>query len=278
MQQDPTLRVGYISYLNCVPFFHYLDEKCFSGTIVSGVPSELNTLLQSGEIDLSPSSAFEFALNSSDYLLLPGHSISSCGPVKSVLLFSPCPLEELQGRRIAITGESATSINLLRLLLLEYAGLDSVSDYVPEGPVEDLIAEGQPALLIGDRAMVQAEKKPDGMAIYDLGELWYRQTGLPFVFALWILRRDSAQLKSEAISALTKQLSLSIARAFADLPKLAQEGGATGEDINKIVNYWQTIDYSLTERHLEGLGLFIALCQKHQLLKNSPEIEFFSPS
>ncbi len=271
------LRVGYIPYLNCVPFFHYLDRDAFRGKIIPGVPSALNQMLQQGDIDVSPSSSFEYALNSSDYLLLPGHSISSSGPVKSVLLFSPCPLDQLRDRRIAITGDSATSINLLRVLLLEYVGLSAVEDFVPEGAVECLIAEGQPALLIGDRAMQQAENLPSGMQCFDLGALWNDWTSLPFVFALWILRRDSAHKMPEAISALLAQLDRSMRQAFSDLPRLATQSGVTGDRADKLVNYWQTIDYGLTAQHLKGLSLFIELCQKHQLLKTSPQIEFFRP-
>ncbi len=276
MQPNLNLRVGHIPYLNCVPFFHHLASCGFSGSIISGVPSALNKMLQRGEIDVSPSSSFEFVLNSQDYLLLPGHSISSTGPVRSVLLFSPRPLEELQRYKIAVTGDSATSINLLRVLLLEYVGLSTVEDFVPEGAVENQIANHQPALLIGDRAMKQAENLPPGMICFDLGALWHDWTGLPFVFALWILRRDSARKQTEAVNALLTQLDCSIQQAFANLPRLAIQSGATEDQIDKWVNYWQTIDYGLTKQHQQGLDLFVKLCQKHQLLKTSPQIKFFS--
>lgn len=275
MPAEQDLRVGYIPYLNCAPFFQNLKTCGFSGQIVSGVPSALNAMLQTGALDISPSSSFEYALNSSDYLLLPEHSISSCGPVKSVLLFSPCPPEELQGQKIAITGESATSINLLRVLLLEYMGLNSVDDYVPAETVETLINNKKTALLIGDRAMKQAESIPAGVQVYDLGELWHKKTGLPFVFALWILRRDSAQRAPEAVRALKSQLDKSIRQAFDDLSLLAKDSGAADKDITRLVDYWQTIDYTLTNRHLEGLNLFFTLCCKHQLLADLPKIEFF---
>jgi len=276
-QPSQKLRVGYIPYLNCVPFFHYLKQSGFCGTIVPGVPSALNRMLQAGEIDISPSSSFEYLLNNRDYLLLPGLSISSWGPVESVLLFSPSPPGELHDKRIAITGESATSINLLRVLLLEYAGLAKVDDYVPEGSVENLIAQGQPALLIGDRAMRQAANLPEGICCYDLGALWYEFTGLPFVFALWILRRASARRMSEEIAALQDQLERSLRRAFSDLDLLAEKQGAEGAAGRSLVKYWRLIDYSLSEDHLKGLGLFISLCRKHGLLQNEPKIEFCQP-
>jgi chorismate dehydratase len=275
MQAGKDLRVGYIPYLNCVPFFHYLAAKGFTGTISSGVPSALNRMLQAAEVDVSPSSSFEYGLNFEHYLLLPNYSISSRGPVKSVLLFSPCPLVELQDRPIAITGDSATSINLLRVLLLEYVGLRKVDDFVPSAPVEALIAQRQPALLIGDRAMHQASRLPAGMNCFDLGELWYQYTGLPFVFALWILRRDIARTRTREIADLEYLLAASLAEAFADLPLLAKLHATDPQEFSALVSYWQTIDYALTQKHLSGLALFFRLCLKYGYFKKLPEIEFF---
>ncbi|MGD9343605.1 MAG: hypothetical protein PVJ25_06185, partial [Desulfuromonadales bacterium] len=127
-----SLRIGRIAYLNVAPYFHYLAKQGFSGEIVAGVPAELNRMLAEGTIDACPSSSFEYALRADDYLLLPGHSISSIGPVHSVLLFTPGPLNDLPGQEIAITGESATSINLLKVLLMEFCRIGTVSFKVPE--------------------------------------------------------------------------------------------------------------------------------------------------
>jgi len=279
MSIEPKLRVGHIPYLNCEPFFHYLRDKGFNGQILSGVPSALNRMLQTGEVDISPSSSFEYLRNSQDYLLLPEVSISSCGPVQSVLLFSPCPPEKLLGQAIAITGESATSINLLRVLLREFYAHPQVLNFVPAGPAEALIAARQPVLLIGDRAMKQARLLPSGMQIYDLGALWFQHTGLPFVFALWIMRRAAARDKTDALHLLHQQLKKSLALSLQQLPQLAEETPLhqklnlqTGE----LVQYWQTINYQLTPQHLEGLKKFAQLCLKHQFITQEPQIEFFT--
>lgn len=275
MSSNTPFTVGHIPYLNCVPFFHYLRKYGFSGSLISGVPSELNRMLQQSELDVSPSSSFEYARNWQDYLLLPGHSISSVGPVESVLLFSPVPLTELSGETISITGDSATSINLLRVILREYVGLKDVKDEVPQQPVEELIAQGRPALLIGDRALEIASKLPQGMLRFDLGQLWYQYTGLPFVFALWMVRRDSIAQFAGQLSSLGEQLTLSRDRFFADLDGIAAslcvESVLTAQ---QKVNYWQSIDYGLGEKHIEGLKLFFDLCLKHKLLNEQPQIKF----
>jgi chorismate dehydratase len=268
-----TLTVGHITYANCVPFFHYLAEAGFSGRIVEGVPAELNRLLAAGAIDVSPSSSFEYACRWQDYMLLPGHSISSCGPVRSVLLFASRAIEDC-GAEIALTGESATSVNLLRILLGEFYGFRKVTYRVPDRPVEALIAEGSPALLIGDRALLAALDASGN--VYDLGELWNRFTGLPFVFALWILRREAAQAKRHEVAALLQQLTAARARALSSLEAVAattQERHWMGEA--GLVDYWRCMSYELDERHLAGLRHFFTLAVKHGLLPSEPEIRFF---
>src|SRR6185369_16370704 len=96
------LRIGRIEYANCTPIFHALQKQfpdsnyCYIG----GVPAQLNALLASGGIDFCPSSSIAYALKPERYLIIPNISISSCGPVKSVLLFSSKPIEDLNGRNV----------------------------------------------------------------------------------------------------------------------------------------------------------------------------------
>ncbi len=270
------LTLGHIPYLNCVPFFHYLHESGFSGRLVSGVPARLNQLLQDGQLDVSPSSSFEYARHWQDYLLLPDYSISSVGKVQSVLLFSPVAMENLEGERIAITGESATSINLLRVILREFYQLSSFSDFVPRQPVEEVIENRQPALLIGDRALKLAGRF-SGMHEYDLGEIWHKFTGLPFVFALWMIRRSALQPFTQELSSLGKQLQASLQKVMRNPEPLARQMASEKLTAAQIVDYWQNIDYSLTESHLQGLRLFFQLCGKYQLLDQEPNLEFFQP-
>jgi len=273
-----TLTVGHIAYANCAPFFHHLPGTGFDGRIVSGVPVELNRLLAGGEIDVSPSSSFEYAQHWRDYLLLPGHSISSVGPVQSVLLFSPNELSALDGVEIALTGESATSINLLQILLRELAGCQKVCCKVAARPVEEVIAEGGHALLIGDRALRASLNPPEGTRIYDLGALWYHLTGLPFVFALWIVRRDVVENKALELSRFVGQLQVARELAFADLDQLARQAPERdwlGE--RQLVAYWQQMCYELDAFHQQGLELFFHLCHKHGLLSEMPQICFWTP-
>ncbi|WP_429884403.1 menaquinone biosynthetic enzyme MqnA/MqnD family protein [Geoalkalibacter halelectricus] len=272
-----SLAVGQITYLNCAPFFHHLARCGFRGQLIGGVPSALNRMLHEGSIDVCPSSSFEYAAHWQDYLLLPRLSISAQGPVRSVLLFSPHPIEQLDGHEIALTGESATSVNLLRILLWEFLGIENARFKVSETSVEDQIAKGRPALLIGDRALRGARRFRDLCRIYDLGDLWYQHTGLPFVFALWILRRQAAQAKRAELIALTNQLERSLRAAFSSLEEMALTVPENAwYDPADICAYWRCMSYGLDDSHQRGLELFFRLCYKHGLIESLPALEFFS--
>ncbi|MFO7812466.1 MAG: menaquinone biosynthesis protein [Pelovirga sp.] len=276
-KSDLPLTLGYISYLNCIPFFACLKDQGFQGKLVPGVPSALNLMLQQGEIDASPSSSFEYARNWRDYLLLPGHSISSVGSIASVLLFSPREPSRLDGVEIALTGESATSINLLEILLRDYYGLSDVVTTVPDASVEELVSMGKPALLIGDRALKLSSAIPAGVGVYDLGKLWHQNTGLPFVFALWMVRKKVVAQHAEALGRLGEQL-LQSRQSVLQHPQRFAEGAAqqTIMTPEQIVSYWSSISYVLDNEHLKGLTLFFERCFKHGLLQEVPPLNFLT--
>ena len=277
MISDTGLVLGCIPYLNCVPFFACLEDNGFQGHFVAGVPSALNRLLQEGGIDASPSSSFEYARHWRDYLLLPGHSIASVGEVRSVMFFSPVELNELEGQQIAITGDSATSINLLRIILREFYSLKNVTDVVPGEPIETLIARKNPALLIGDRALRMALKPPEGIKVFDLGQLWFQHTGLPFVFALWMIRKASFNQHADQLVTLGQQLLQSREQVLADPQNfVAAAVESSGINAEVIIDYWKTIDYRLDDEHKKGLKLFFQLCQKYNFLEDEPELNFLT--
>ena len=272
-----SLKVGRITYLNCPPYFHYLHDMGFEGDIFSGVPAELNRQLAVGEIDVCPSSSFEYARHSEEYCLLPGLSISSIGPVQSVLWFAPPDPVAMEGGKVYLTGESATSVNLLKVVMQEFCQVDGIRYEVPDKPVEEILAEGQSALLIGDRALCAArEFKSSDMQVVDLGAVWYQYTGLPFVFALWIARRDAAKRSPEKLQMLLAQLQASRFMALDRIDEMSEElSPGTCLSATELKTYWQTMSYDLTEGHLEGLKLFFTLCQKYGLLETVPEFHFF---
>ncbi|MFH1069754.1 MAG: menaquinone biosynthesis protein, partial [Candidatus Glassbacteria bacterium] len=206
--KEESLRVGEISFTNTRNLYYYLRKLCREPGIryLKGTPAQLNCLLRSGEIDLCVSSSIEYAYDSSRYLVLPGYGIASRGPLPSIRLFSRVPLERLDGATICLTTESATSVALCRVLLGRLLGQEN--RYVTlSADLEDGLAEAEGLVLIGDRALAANPRALQfDLYIYDLSLLWQQLTGLPFVFALWIIREDSALAAGELLSRFWRAL------------------------------------------------------------------------
>ena len=251
------LKIGRIGYANLFPIFYTLEKEadCSAYEFVEGVPSVVNRLLRDGEIDISPSSSIEYLRNRENYALVEGHSISSSGPVGSILLFSKRPVETLDGLAVLASSQSETSAALLEIVLKRFYELDCLVKSSDE-PLGKALETHVAYLLIGDDALREALRWPQ-LYIYDLGDLWYRHTGLPFVFALWIARSDRRAEEPALFERFRKDLDAAKAGAMRNLLTIARESrllNVLSED--EIVAYWKGISYDLTREHRRGLDLF----------------------
>jgi chorismate dehydratase len=271
------ITIGQIEYANCTPLFHVLREQfpCSSYAFVKGVPARLNRMLLSGDIDVCPSSSIEYAYHPDRYKILPELSISSDGAVASVLLFSKVPIEQLDGRKIMLSSESATSVNLLKILLNQRYGCTCTYEVaMPSAMPGD--AGSAALLLIGDSALRGALEASD-LLVYDLGELWRDWTGYPFVFALWLCRKEIAD--GDELRLLARQLIQAKERVPGCLNEVA---GQTRElawiGRERLLEYWRdNISYHFNSRAQEGLLLYYAKCAEIGLIPSVPPLDFVSP-
>lgn len=257
------LRIGKINYANLFPIFYMLERECDCShyEFIEGVPSTLNRMLRNGEIDISPSSSIEYLRHQDKYTIIDGHSISSEGPVGSIFLLSRNPIERLKGTTILTTSQSETSVVLLHIILKKFYEIECL--LIPtDDPLDVIVKEAEAYLSIGDEAM-KAKKTIAGMYIYDLGELWYRHTGLPFVFALWIVRKNCHTEKPEFFERFLQDLSRAKVQALGNLDEIAKEfqplllkhhSLLVKED--ELISYWRGISYDLGEKQRKGLELF----------------------
>jgi chorismate dehydratase len=169
------LRIGCVQYLNSKPLIHG-----YAGPVIFDHPSGLARDLAAGRLDVALVPTFE-ALRSPEYTLCEGVGIACDGPVYSVFLAHRGPLAKL--RRIALDPASLTSVHLLQVLLREYHGIQPALCDLSAFP-----AEADAALIIGNQAIEFRQHDRTGCEILDLGAEWKRCTGLPFVFAPWLLR------------------------------------------------------------------------------------------
>lgn len=256
------LKVGRINYANLFPIYYILEKEfdCSQYEFIEGVPSQLNRMLRQGEIDLSPSSSVEYLRNKNLYNIIDRVSISSIGPVGSVFLFSRRPIESLDNELIKLTSQSDTSVALLDIILKRFHNLNcrfTVSSE-PESHNADAF------LMIGDDALrYNAQIKSgrvEGMTAYDLGELWHKKTGLPFVFALWIVRKelyDAADSRNRIFNKYIADLNAAKDIALGNLHRIAQYSPLKQfMSEQDIIEYWNNLNYDLTDEHKKGLALF----------------------
>jgi len=210
------LRSGRIVYTNDLPIYVAFDEGAvrYPGALVADVPATLNAMLLDGRLDLSPVSAMHWALHADRFALLPDLCIGARRDVWSVVCVSNRPLEELGGVPIAVTRESASGRNLLRVLLERRYGV--VANFVESDDPYGAAANGRPALLIGDRA-IDAQQTFTPRIVYDLGRVWHDWTGVDMVFAVWAVRRDvlaqHPELVRTALEALVRARAWGAANA-----------------------------------------------------------------
>ena len=288
--------IGEINYLNVYPIYYFLKKEIKIHPelnfleFIYGTPAFLNKGLKLGDIDISPSSSSYYILNHKSSVLFPDLSISSQKTVKSIYLFSQKPIEDFnKGEAIYITPETLTSLNLLKVLLVEIYKLDFNNlNFVtlPSSDKFELKTEfngskmsGKNFLHIGNNALKYRKFIPEGYFAYDLADLWYKFTGFPFVFALFILRKDAYDKKKIEFEILYKYLIKSKENATRGFKEAALSALKLDEykfiSYEELINYWtDCLSFDFGEREIAGFKLYCELLYKNRLIDSFPALNF----
>jgi cyclic dehypoxanthinyl futalosine synthase len=248
-----------VSYLNAQPILHGLmqgmaeDRMCLD----LAEPAELSRRLFEDEADVALAPVAALASHGG-LEIVPDIAIGCDGPVRSVVLVSECPIEELD--EVLLDASSRTSVVLLRLLLRELrAGREP--RYCSRGAREIVEQVGGRigGLLIGDPALESAHRFTYRL---DLGEAWKKLTGLPFVFAVWAARPGVLEARD------CNTLRESLREGLTHLPQLAQawSRGHGGEPEAHVDYLSHAIRYPLDAHALAGLREFLRRAAEAQLL------------
>ena len=239
------LRIGQIPYLNCEPFFARLGGGF---ELVPLHPRRLGEAVAAGELDAGALSLMDFLRLAPGLEALP-FGIATDGAAQSVFVFSDRPLGELGGAVIGITGETSTSVELLRVLLaLKYevaprawVTLDEPSDAV---------------LLIGDAAIRALTSGTRYARAIDLGTEWVEWTGLPFVFARWGV---TTRVSADERRALRLALDRALDQGLAALPEIGRARRDTGFDSAQVEAYLRGFNYRLGVEEEKAIAEFVRL-------------------
>jgi chorismate dehydratase len=261
------IRVGAVSYLNAKPLYYRLEEFAPGIRLEMDLPSRLADRLAEGDLDVALIPSVEYLRGAArGYEIVPGFAIAARGAVRSVKLFSRVPLREIG--RLALDAGSRTSQVLARVWLDACHGVQPGRiELLPMGvPVQESTADA--VVLIGDRAM---RVPPEGFhTVIDLAEAWGDLTGLPFVFALWVVR------PGVELGSLPEALARSRSEGLAHAAALAAENGpGLGLDVATCYDYLtKALSYELGDREIAGLRRFARMAAALGLAPEGVDLVF----
>jgi len=265
------LRISAISYLNTAPLMWDFEhgEVGSEFDISYTLPSDCACSLEAGSADIGIIPAAAYA-SVPRLMVLPGIAIASRRPVRSILLVSKRPLEQI--RTVALDTSSMTSVALTKILFAKWLGGDR--KFTPMAPdINRMLAEHDAGLVIGDPAL-QIDRSR--YFTLDLAEEWIRYTGKPFVFAFWAVRQGSLQESQSLDLAEVFQRSRDRGLEPASLDQITREWaprlGLKERDVRSYLT--ENIYYQLDAACLEGLQLFYRHAAEIGALPVAPEIDF----
>ena len=248
------MRIGSVPYLNAKPliaWFQTPEGKRSGVEVVYDVPSRLARMVEAGEVGCAMVSSVEL-FRHADWRAVPGIAIASTGKVLSVRLFSKVPVDRIHS--VALDTSSLTSSALVRVLFARW--WYATPRYIPAAPnLEAMLQQADAALLIGDKGMMACS---EGLFVVDLGEEWYRWTGLPFVWALWLGRAENIT------PPLVDCLHRAKAWGLEHLDTIVQqEASRLGIDEALVRRYLRDImQYEMTDAHEHALHRFAQECER----------------
>lgn len=243
--------LGTVPFLNSKPLVYPLESGLIESDIevMYFIPSELSQKLKSREVDIALMPVAELFKNP-ELKIFPDISISSFGPVDSVVLLSKKNLDEI--RSVALDKRSRSSTALIKIILEEFHNLSP--EYYYRQIDEGFLADVDSGMLIGNAGLHAKFYPQQGFTVYDLGQLWTEKTGLPFVYAVFAYHEDNV----ESISRVSKSILKSKLEGQKYIEQIVKaEAPKLGLEPEVCFNYLTTsIRYDLGEEEISGMKKF----------------------
>jgi len=240
------LKISAVSYLNTLPFLYGLQNSPVINEVdlQLDMPSLCAEKLLNDKVDIG---LVPIAIlpQLKQYHILSDYCIGASGKVKTVLLLSDVPLEEIEA--VHLDYQSKTSISLVRVLAKSFWKINPEWIKAKAG-FEEKIGGTTAGVIIGDRTFnLSKEYKYK----YDLAEEWEKMTGLPFVFACWV---STKKLPEKFIKDFNFALHLGVNNVSKALVNSVQNQIPL-EELNSYLT--NNISYNLDEKKREAIFKFI---------------------
>jgi len=255
------LKIGALSFINALPFFGpFLENRVqFAGEFSYGNPSQINTLLEEGKVDVGLISSASFLANRERYILLTNLGIAATNCMKSVCLYSKKEPSKLDGKTIYIPEPSATSVMLLKVLCKHVWRIKpKFVEHNSTLSIEELLRVGDAVLMIGDQCLITHSSQ--NHLVTDLCEVWYGFTKKPFVFAVFATRLEAWMDLPDEVRAFHQKLFMAYDYSTANFEEtLTRANSQTGLSFDALRQYYKMLDFYLDSAHFQGLEQFAKL-------------------
>ena len=275
------MRISASSYSNTAPLvwsFLYGKNHGKVEIILDTAPVRSAELLAQDRVDaaLVPVIAYQMIDN---VRLIPDVCVGARERVRSVCLVTKGG-DLTDVRSVALDTSSRTSIVLTKIIFREFLGFEpewknaepNLNAMLSDADCALLI--GDPALLIAECGMRSAESNPkskiqdpkSAYRTFDLAELWHKHTGLGFVFAMWMTRRESVAIDfTAARDEGLEHLDEIIANYETDI-------GIGRDELTTYLS--RNISYSIDDSMRRGMELYFELAAKNGLIDKNRPMQF----
>ena len=265
-------RIAAVSYLNTTPMIHGI-ETWRDARLVTAVPARLADMVLSGDADVGLVSLADYARSGDRLALLSCGMIGCDGPTLTVRVFSAVPPEQIT--TLHSDSDSHTSAVLAQIILAETFGCrPSVQTFdarersgAGDGTPEEIWPES--LLLIGDKVVTDSPPAVRYPYQIDLGEAWHALTGLPFVYAAWMCRRDRSkeQAVRTAAALLDRQRRRNRMRLDHLVSEEAPKRGWPGDLARRYLG--ELLRFDVDDRAREAVGVFLGRAHERGLLPHA---------
>jgi len=287
------VRISIVEYLNTAPLVRGFTHGPLSGKyeLSFTVPSQCAEALRSGAADVAIIPAIEYQ-RIPDLVILPNLSIASKKSVRSLLLVSKKPIQEVT--RVALDRSSRSTQALTRILCEKLWHIrPEFFEVAPDLPA--MLQQADAALLIGDPALRLAIASGPGahrdaegdfvstaslaglsangpVYIYDIVEKWRAMTSLPAVLAVWAARREA--VTQQLVQDFQDSLAFGLQHVDAIASEAAVEMTLPAADLRRYL--LENIDYHLDEENLRGLTRYYEFAAELGLIPAAKTVEMAS--
>jgi chorismate dehydratase len=260
-------RIAASSYLNTAPLiwsFVHGSQRDAVELFTDTAPARCAQMLARAEVDAALVPVIEYQ-QLSDVSMIADVCVGSKNAVRSVVLATRRNnLKKIE--RVALDESSRTSVALVKIIFREFLGFEPEWQ-VAAPDLQAMMQQADAALIIGDPAMRISR---DQFRVFDLATLWHEFTGLGFVFAMWMVRNESAGKVRRADFVAARDEGLDHLEAIA-----AAQTGPLRFSSAEITEYLRTnIVFQIDDDMRRGLSLYFDLAHRHRLIPPPKQLEF----